>query len=140
MRIITFITLASSVLLMSCQEKQEPTATPAVSANSSTIQTPPKKIDALPQGQSVNKQQWQIGTVQFFNLEGGFYGIVTTDGNHVLPMNLPKEYRIPGTKIKFTGEVLDVMTIQQWGKPTKLLDIELITLGNSNENTSESDR
>lgn len=56
------------------------------------------------------------GVIKYFNLEGGFYGIVTEDNTGYLPMNLQNEYKVDGLKIKFTGTTVeDVMTTQQWG-------------------------
>jgi len=81
--------------------------------------------------QALNKTAWQQGTVQYYNLEGGFYGIVTTDGKRILPMNLSKEYKIIGAVIKFRGKALDVKTIQQWGTPFKLTEVQLISAGSA---------
>ncbi|QYJ82914.1 hypothetical protein [Shewanella aegiceratis] len=67
------------------------------------------------------------GTVRYFNLEGGFWGIVADDGRHILPQNLPQEYRKDGLRLSFKAqEVKDMMTIQQWGILSKLSDIEVI--------------
>jgi hypothetical protein len=52
-------------------------------------------------------------------------------------MNLAKEYQVPGTVLKIKGEMIkDMITIQQWGQPYQISDVELITLGNvENQNT-----
>lgn len=64
------------------------------------------------------------GTVQFIDLEGGFYGIVTDDGIQYLPLNLPEEFSEDGLAIEFTGYLReDVATIQQWGTPLELTEI-----------------
>ena len=60
-------------------------------------------------------------TVQFLNLEGGFYGLVTEDGRKLLPMNLEPEHRKAGLKLVVKGQELKgVRTIQQWGFPFEL--------------------
>lgn len=60
-------------------------------------------------------------TVQFLNLEGGFYGLVTEDGRKLLPMNLEPEHRKAGLKLMVKGQELKgVRTIQQWGFPFEL--------------------
>jgi hypothetical protein len=73
---------------------------------------------------------WQRGRVQFLNLEGGFYGIITDSGKKLLPMNMAKEFAQNGAIIRVKGKVKDVMTIQQWGTPFMITDIELIKPGN----------
>ncbi|MFT6919601.1 MAG: hypothetical protein ACJA2G_002237 [Cognaticolwellia sp.] len=73
---------------------------------------------------------WQRGRVQFLNLEGGFYGIITDSGKKLLPMNMAKEFAQNGAIVRVKGKVKDVMTIQQWGTPFTITDIELIKSGN----------
>jgi hypothetical protein len=76
--------------------------------------------------------KWQQATVKYFNLEGGFYGLITKDGHKYLPMNLDKKLRQDGAIIKIKGELIhDMITIQQWGTPFKILDFELIKAGNN---------
>jgi hypothetical protein len=72
---------------------------------------------------------WQRGRVQFLNLEGGFYGIITDSGKKILPMNMTKEFAQNGAIVRIKGEVKNVMTIQQWGTPFTITEIELITPG-----------
>ena len=79
-----------------------------------------------------NKQetQWRTGTIKFMEFEGGFFGIVTDEGDKLLPMNLAKEFQQIGAKVKIQGQlVTDMMTIQQWGTPFKITKIELIKAG-----------
>lgn len=65
------------------------------------------------------------GTVTYIDLEGGFYGIVADDGGHYLPLDLDEAFRQDGLKVRFTLEpAKDVMTIQQWGTPVKVVSIE----------------
>jgi hypothetical protein len=80
---------------------------------------------------------WQQVTVNYYSFEGGFYGLVTSTGSKLLPMNLAQKYKVPGTVLKIKGELIEGMiTIQQWGKPYKIADVELITLGKvDNSNT-----
>ena len=66
------------------------------------------------------------GTVKHFNLEGGFYGIITDQGNHFLPENLSDEFRQDNLRVYFEGVVTNKMTIQQWGKTIKIRKIEKI--------------
>lgn len=67
------------------------------------------------------------GTVRYLHLEGGFWGIVADNGQHILPKNLPQEYRKDGIRLSFTAqEITGMMTIQQWGKLSNLSDITVI--------------
>jgi hypothetical protein len=82
------------------------------------------------------KQLWQQVTVKHINLEGGFYGLVSENGSKLLPMKLPAKYRVDGTILRVKGEPIDnIATIQQWGTPFKLIDIELIKLGSGSLST-----
>jgi len=77
------------------------------------------------------------GTIHFYNLEGGFYGIVTNEGQKLLPMNLDKSFHQPGAVVKVSGEYVDIMTIQQWGAPFKIKHIELIKAGTGDNNKAD---
>jgi hypothetical protein len=72
---------------------------------------------------------WLRGRVQFLNLEGGFYGIITDSGKKILPMNMAKEFAQHGAIVRIKGKVKNVMTIQQWGTPFTITEIELISPG-----------
>ncbi|MFQ3313626.1 MAG: hypothetical protein ACI8SC_002839 [Colwellia sp.] len=72
---------------------------------------------------------WQQVTVNYYDLEGGFYGLISYTGSKLLPMNLAKQYQLPGTILKVKGETIKGMvTIQQWGQPFKITDVELVKL------------
>lgn len=67
------------------------------------------------------------GTVRYLHMEGGFWGIVADNGQHILPKNLPQEYRKDGIRLSFSAqEITGMMTIQQWGKLSNLSDITVI--------------
>ncbi|MBP1929803.1 putative small secreted protein [Methanolinea mesophila] len=64
------------------------------------------------------------GNVVFNDLEGGFYGIVASDGTKYYPLNLPEDLRHNGLPVTFTGTVeKDVATTVQWGMPILLTSI-----------------
>ena len=74
---------------------------------------------------------WQQVTVKYLNLEGGFYGLVSEKGAKLLPMNLPEKYKVDGTILRIKGQPINnMMTIQQWGKPFKVIEAELVKMGN----------
>ena len=67
------------------------------------------------------------GIIKYFNLEGGFYGIVTDDNTGYLPMNLQNEFKVDGLRVAFSGKTVeDVMTTQQWGIVIQLNNITQI--------------
>ncbi len=85
---------------------------------------------------SKTEQSWQQVTVKYLNFEGGFYGLVTEKGIKLLPMGLPKKYKIEGTILRVKGhELTEMVTIQQWGKAFKIVEIELIKVGLENKPT-----
>jgi hypothetical protein len=88
------------------------------------------KMEELKDKLKDDSGEWQRGRVQFLNLEGGFYGIITDSGKKILPMNMAKEFAQNGAIVRIKGKVKNVMTIQQWGTPYTITEIELITPGN----------
>lgn len=74
--------------------------------------------------QETSSEITSTGTITYINLEGGFYGLVTSDGVNYLPLDLPDEYKQNGLKVDFTGVPdQDIMTIQMWGQPLRILSI-----------------
>ena len=75
------------------------------------------------------------GTIHYMNLEGGFFGIVTDKGEKLLPFGLEKKYFVEGTVIMFSGNhEKGMMTIQQWGTPFRIDQVQLISLGKNKQN------
>ncbi len=82
------------------------------------------------------EQVWQQVTVKYYGFEGGFYGLITRAGDKLLPMNLAKQYQLSGTVLKVKGQIIkDMMTIQQWGQPFKIMVAELVKLGKDDESS-----
>lgn len=71
-------------------------------------------------------KQTMTGTIQYIDLEGGFFGIVADDGAKYLPINLDEAFQKDGMRVRFEAEPVDVMTIYQWGTPVRLLSIEAL--------------
>ncbi|KIO35895.1 hypothetical protein DB48_14495 [Shewanella sp. cp20] len=130
--------LLAAFALSACNQEQEapaqPTEQPAEQAAPKAKLPNKEELTAVPNGLSNEKSEsldkaitMTQGTVRYFNLEGGFWGIVADDGRHILPQNLPEEYRKDGLRLSFKAqEVKDMMTIQQWGILSTLSDIEVI--------------
>lgn len=112
-------------LLSGCQSKEE------VTNPAQPTEKPVKKVEAK---KVSDKAAWQFATIKYFNLEGGFYGLITQSGTKYLPMNLEKAFQQDGAKVKFIGkEVKGMITIQQWGKPFKINEMQLIKAGQPKE-------
>jgi hypothetical protein len=112
--------------------KQEQESSPEQAATK-LVATPTLTDDKMTEVKQKLKDDfsdWQRGRVQFLNLEGGFYGIITDSGQKILPMNMAKEFAQNGAVVRIKGKVKNVMTIQQWGTPFTITDIELISPGN----------
>jgi uncharacterized protein YceK len=64
------------------------------------------------------------GTVRYVDLEGGFYGLIADDSTHYLPDSLDDSFRQDGLRVRFRAQIReDVMTMQMWGRPVRILDI-----------------
>ena len=67
------------------------------------------------------------GTVKYVELEGGFYGIISDDGNKYDPVNLAPEYRKNGLRIKAGVSVQKNMTsIHMWGILIRINQIQVL--------------
>ncbi len=60
-------------------------------------------------------------TAEYIELEGGFWGLISIDGEHFLPMNMPEQLKTRGVKFQLTLEPLDLMGIAMWGNPVKII-------------------
>lgn len=54
------------------------------------------------------KTMWRKGEVRFFNLEGGFYGLIADNGDKLLPMNLNKN--ISSMALSFNFKAITLRT------------------------------
>ena len=66
------------------------------------------------------------GTVEYIDLEGGFYGIIADDGTHYYPLNLPEEFAQDGARVTFTAQQEDVATTAMWGIPVTIHSMEML--------------
>jgi len=46
------------------------------------------------------------GIIRFFDLEGGFYCIIDSDGKHYYPINLSEEFQVDGLRVYFEAKIL----------------------------------
>ncbi len=64
------------------------------------------------------------GEVIYIDLEGGFFGIISNDGKHFNPINLPPEYKIDGLKVFFEAIIRnDLVSFYMWGYIIELINI-----------------
>lgn len=67
----------------------------------------------------------QTGTVQWFDLEGGFFAIRGDDGEVYDPINLPAEFREDGLRVRFDAEIRrDLGSIHMVGQIVEIHSIE----------------
>ncbi len=67
------------------------------------------------------------GTVQYIELEGGFYGIVADDGRRFDPTNLDESFKEDGLRVHLRGRVLeDAVSIRMWGTIIEIVSIERV--------------
>ena len=98
-------------------------------AGCSTNNPPPDEAAQTPQPEEAetplpSDQARGVGTITFFDLEGGFYGLVADDGARYDPMNLDEAFKEDGLRVRFHVRLrTGVMTIRQWGKPAEILEI-----------------
>ena len=73
---------------------------------------------------SDNELIYGTGTIIYLKIEGGFYGILSDDGEHYDPINLPIEYQQDGLRISFIAkERSDLLSFHMWGKIVELISI-----------------
>lgn len=87
----------------------------------------PASMDGGPQEVAEVGVESFSGTVRWLELEGGFWGIETTQGKQLLPMTLPEHVQKDGLKVQGKFRLLkDVMTIQMWGTPVEVTHIDAV--------------
>lgn len=80
---------------------------------------------ALVESGSVDKIITFEGRIERMELEGGFWGVVTDDGQRLDPGSLPQSVQVEGLRVQGRAQPLtDIMTIRMWGTPVKLLEIK----------------
>lgn len=66
------------------------------------------------------------GTVNYHQLEGGFWGITDTKGGQWLPINMPEQLKMENRKVKVRVKELDEETMIMWGTPVKIISFETL--------------
>ena len=64
------------------------------------------------------------GTVRCVDSEGGIFGIITSEGYHYLPSNLPKKYAKDGLNVQFKAYKMPINpAYRMWGSPIRFISI-----------------
>jgi len=133
MKIINFFSIVTiSLFLCSCQASEKLNS--AVKKKLGLNALMPDITTQKESNQIVNKKLDEKiitlqGTIHFFALEGGFYGIIIENGQKILPINLKKKYQINGAIVKVEGQLIpELVTIQQWGTPFKIHKIVVVKI------------
>jgi hypothetical protein len=66
------------------------------------------------------------GTIRHMDFEGGFYGIVTDSGQHLLPENLQPEFQKDSLRVSFEGRITNRPTTVMWGRTITLTRIRAL--------------
>lgn len=67
------------------------------------------------------------GTINYIDLEGGFYGIITDEGIKYNPVNLPEEFKSDRLQVRFTGTPdPKAVSVHMWGVVFRIWDMEVI--------------
>jgi hypothetical protein len=105
-----------------CATTDEPAEAPSSPAPTETESEP--RVEERAVRDSIRSG---IGTIQYVNLEGGFYGLIDRDsGTRYAPGAIPDSLRIDGLQVRYEVRVRDAMTIQMWGTPVEVLDLEQV--------------
>lgn len=80
----------------------------------------------IKQGQMTDTRVFIEGEWRYINLEGGFCGIIGTDNKKYLPLNPPQNCQdLNGKAVAIKAQIRrDVNTIQMWGTPIEILQID----------------
>jgi hypothetical protein len=78
-------------------------------------------------GENADTINDRTGTIQYIDLEGGFYGIMDDHENKYDPINLPEEFKEHGLRVKFSAKIReDIGSFHMWGTVIELTDIQQI--------------
>jgi hypothetical protein len=65
------------------------------------------------------------GTIHYLEFEGGFWGIISDDGEPYDVGKLPSEFRKGGLHVRFKAEIREnQVSIHMWGTIVDILEIE----------------
>ena len=66
-----------------------------------------------------------LGFIKYVELEGGFFGIMTEDGNKYFPEYLEQDFKQDGLGVRVQAKPQEqILGIQMWGTPIEVIKIE----------------
>lgn len=72
------------------------------------------------------------GKAVYVALEMGFWGIQTPGGKKYLPINMPEQLKENGSDVACKAIVVDdIVSMQMWGTPVKIVSFETIGTSDS---------
>ncbi len=67
------------------------------------------------------------GNIHYHDIEGGFWGILSDDGNKYMPVNMPNQLKTVGARIRVRARILqDFVSSHMWGDPIEIISFETI--------------
>ena len=85
---------------------------------------PPLPVSEAPAQAAVDQSITIVGTIQYVELEGGFFGIVTEEGAKYFPQYLPFDFKVDGLPVRVDAMFEEqAIGIQMWGVPIRILSI-----------------
>lgn len=116
--------LLGSLTLAACGEDDTAAnADNAIKPESGAVET-----TAIKEESEMEKSQAITGSIVYKDMEGGFYALVTENGDHYTLKGLDKKYHQNGLVVKVTGQPMpDVMSITMFGTVFKVADVEIIS-------------
>jgi len=85
--------------------------------------TPVDLLELVQVGRVIEQRVDGNGTVEYVNLENGFYGIIADNGERYLPINLNNTFIADGLRVNFSAYPANISTISMWGTPVRLITI-----------------
>ncbi|MFT6990910.1 MAG: hypothetical protein ACJASL_002894 [Paraglaciecola sp.] len=75
----------------------------------------------------VSQKMTLTGQIIYKQVEGGFYGFVTNNGDKYMPSGLKSEYLQNGLIVELKVELMpDMLTFQQFGDVVKVLEVKVL--------------
>ncbi len=100
-----------------------PPAATEVAQAGETI-APPQPVAEAPAQAADDQSITILGTIQYVELEGGFFGIVTEEGAKYFPQYLAPDFKVDGLSVRVDATLEEqVIGIQMWGVPIRILSI-----------------
>ncbi len=76
-------------------------------------------------------------TVRYIDIEGGFWGLISSEGEKYEPQALDSKYHKDGLKVRAKVRIIkDAVGFRMWGEQIEIIDIEILNEQASQYNQS----